>query len=106
MLRSIGPLWYKLGMVYDTNYLLANTTDMYPRVESSTFQIINPYRRIAVDESLVTIVDKLHEASDLLSRIKRECGTCYLVPWDIDPIIAHINILIMEYEYRLTFLNN
>lgn len=70
-----------------------------------TFQLINPYRIIAVDELLATIVDKLHEASDLLSRIKRECGTCYLVPWDIDPIIAHINILIMEYEYQLTFLN-
>lgn len=59
-----------------------------------------------MDESLATIVDKLYEASDLLSRIKRECETCYLVPWDLDPIIASINILIMEYEYRLSSLNN
>lgn len=66
---------------------------------------IYPYRGIAVDESLATIVDKLYEASDLLSRIKRECETCYLVPWDLDPIIASINILIMEYEYRLSSLN-
>ena len=59
-----------------------------------------------MDESLVTIVAKLHEASDILSRVKRECETCYLVPWDIDPIIARINILIMEYEYRLSSLNH
>lgn len=59
-----------------------------------------------MDESLVAIVDKLREASNLLSGIKRDCETCYLVPWDIDPIIARINILIMEYEYRLSSLNH
>ena len=59
-----------------------------------------------MNESLGPIVDKLHEVSDILRRIKRECGACYLVPQDLDPIIASINILIMEYEYQLSLLNN